>query len=143
MSARPRWAGRPRRASGRTGQSCERGSATVLGLAVMVTVLTMWTAALVLGAVVLGGGRARSGADLAAVGGAQVLLRGQQESSVCARAAQVAAANGTDLVSCSLDTVGTQGQGPSIEVVVEAATGVSAWPVVQARARAGLVPGDP
>jgi len=114
----------------------------VLGLAVIVTMLTMWIAALVLGSVVLGGARARTGADLAAVGGAQVLLHGQQDAA-CDRAAQAAEANGTALVSCSIESVTTKGQGPLIEVVVEAATGLSAWPAVQARARAGLVAGDP
>ncbi len=143
MSKGARWPGRPRSEQWRAGPSCERGSATVLGVAVIAGILTLWTAALVLGAVLLAGGRARSGADLAAVGGAQVLLHGQQESSACARAAQVAEANGTALVTCSIEMVTTRGQGPSIEVVVEAETGLSAWPVVEARAHAGLVPGDP
>lgn len=118
----------------------ERGSATVLGLAVIVVVLTVWIAAVVLGAVVLAGGRARTAADLAAVGGAQVLLTAAaEESGACGRVEQVARDNGADLVSCALRPPASAGQGPTIEVLVAVPTGVSAWPSVQARAHAGLV----
>lgn len=141
MRGAPTWTHPPRGAVRRAAPSCERGSATVLGLGVIALVLTMWIAALVLGAVVLGSGRARTAADLAAVGGAQVLLHGAQESAACTRAAEVAQANGADLTSCSV-SVAVAGQGPSIEVIVQVATGLSSWPAVRARAHAGLVPGQ-
>ncbi|MGI8948612.1 MAG: Rv3654c family TadE-like protein [Ornithinimicrobium sp.] len=121
----------------------ERGSATVLGLAVIAVVLSVWIAAVVLGAVILAGGRARTAADLAAVGGAQVLLNAAaEESGACGRVEQVARDNGADLVSCALRSPKSADQGPTIEVLVEVPTGLSAWPSVQARARAGLVAAD-
>lgn len=118
----------------------EQGSATVLGLAVIGVVLSVWIAALVLGAVLLAGGRARTAADLAAVGGAQMLLSAGEESLVCDRVAQVADDNGADLVSCVVSMASATVPGSSVEVVVQTRTGLSVWPVVRARARAGLVP---
>lgn len=63
-----------------------------------------------------------------------------EQDPVCERVARVAEDNGADLVSCAVSITGATEHGPSVEVVVQTTTGLSLWPVVQARARAGLVP---
>lgn len=112
----------------------------MLGLALIAVVLTAWIAAVVLSAVLLAGSRSRAAADLAAIGGAQMLLSAGQEEVVCERVAKVAEDNGADLVDCVVSMTSTSERGASVEVVVEASTGLSVWPVVRARAHAGLVP---
>lgn len=102
-------------------------------------VLALLTALLVLGSALVGGGRARTAADLAALAGAGRLLEGRPEPAACAEAARVAAANGARLVECR-GAVGEAG-GPGLTVLVSVRPPIPLVPTPSARARAGAVPG--
>lgn len=121
----------------------ERGSATVLGLGVIGVVLTLWLGAMMLGAVMIASNRARTAADLAAIGGAQTLRVGGDLVAACARAQQVARDNGSDRAECTSTASGSAAERLTVEVLVEVSTGIELWPMVQARAHAGLVPRPP
>ena len=83
----------------------ERGSGiAVLAVAIAVGVLAAWSA-LVLVSYVEASHRARSAADLAAVGAAEAAWSG---AAGCSVARTVATANGGELVDCQIDP-GTQG----------------------------------
>lgn len=116
----------------------DRGSATVLALALMsvvaVAVLVLWA----LADVVVARQRASVAADLAAL--AAVPHVGAGRTATCERAADLATRNGTRLVDCRID-------GADVVVAVErdltgAAARMAAWasaapPSIVVRARAG------
>ena len=109
--------------------SRDRGSASVVMVAVVGVVVSTTAGTLVLAGVVRASHQARLGADLAAVAGALQLRDGASTSVACAGAAHIAMANDTRLQSCSVNS-------HDVTVVVVAST--SAWPQpAVARARAG------
>lgn len=115
----------------------EQGSGSVLALGGIALILTLLVATLTVGGAVAAAQRAATAADLAALAGAQQLRTGASSDSACARAHQVATANGAHLRSCSV-TAGVRG-----EVAVVAAVPVPGWASglgpATARARAGVV----
>ncbi|WP_076260228.1 Rv3654c family TadE-like protein [Intrasporangium flavum] len=118
---------RPGRLRSASGAARDRGSASILVLAVTGVLLAAGVAALVLGSVAVAGQRARLAADLAAIAGAT----GERSAHgrACATAAAVARANGARLEVCSSD-----GEDVTVEVSVE----VPVWPdAARARSRAG------
>ena len=78
----------------------ERGAATVLAVALSGLLLLLGSALAVMAAMVADHRRAQASADLAALGGATALARGQD---ACAAAARVAQANGGRLRSCEVN----------------------------------------
>lgn len=114
----------------------ERGSATVLGLALIFVCLLVGVLAVSLGE--LAGARARlsAAADLAALAGAAHGLRGDQ----CAAAARVATLGGAELVTCELSgedvAVAVSGEVPGIIAKIMGAAGEDP-PRIEVRARAG------
>jgi secretion/DNA translocation related TadE-like protein len=116
-------ASQPRRASGSF--RSDRGSATIVGLAVGVAVLFTGLAVVKSAADVISRAKARSAADLAALAGAGWARAGQDVA--CARAAEFATANNAVMVSCVLE-------GLDLELAVEVKG-------VRAVARAGPVRG--
>lgn len=78
----------------------ERGSGSVLALAIIGVTLSLLTSAVLLGTVVLATHRARAAADLSALAAATRLLRGADERTVCRTAHSVAARNGARVTEC-------------------------------------------
>ncbi len=78
----------------------ERGSGTVLSLAIVLAVATLLVAAVLYGAVVLATHRARSTADLAALTASTRVLDGTSTAAACAQAERVARANGGRILVC-------------------------------------------
>lgn len=78
----------------------ERGSGTVLSLAIVLAIATLLVAAVLYGAVVLATHRARSAADLAALTASTRALEGDSTADACAQAARVARANGGRILVC-------------------------------------------
>jgi secretion/DNA translocation related TadE-like protein len=78
----------------------ERGSATVVMLGVIASVLILTVSGLLLASAVLASHRARAGADLAALAAAAVLMQGGTEPAACGSAARVAALNRGRLEQC-------------------------------------------
>ena len=111
-----------------SGGATERGSASVLVVAIVGLLLVVAGALGVVAAMVLAHRTAQSGADLAALGGAHGLALGRD---ACSEAGRVAAANGVRLTGCRID-------GRVVVVTVEAAgphwLGQSADLSAQARA---------
>lgn len=85
----------------------ERGSGTVLMLAVVAVVLVLTIGAVAVGSAVLAAHRARSAADLAALAAAGTLAQGRSASSACAVAGAMAARNSADLVGCAATADGS------------------------------------
>ncbi|MDO5712163.1 MAG: flp pilus-assembly TadE/G-like family protein [Micrococcales bacterium] len=83
----------------RAGQS-ERGSGTVLALAILLAISSLLVAAVLYGAVVIATHRARSAADLAALAASARLLEGDSPGVACAQAARVAQVNGGRILAC-------------------------------------------
>lgn len=109
--------------------SLERGSATLLVVGAIASIMTLTTSALVLAAVIVATHQARSAADLAALAGAQRLEDAVAEDAACAEARRVAQRNRAQLRGCAVD-------GMDLEVIV--AVTVRTWPSdAVARARAG------
>ena len=109
--------------------SAERGSASVVMVALIGVIVSTTAGALVLAGVVRASHQARLGADLSAVAAALELRDGGSASASCAEAARIASANGTSLQACSVS-------GSDVTVVVAASSAV--WPQpATARARAG------
>ena len=75
----------------------DRGSATVLVVAVMTVLLAVGVVLLAIADIAVASVRSRGAADLAAIAGAQAIV------DPCSRAATVASANGAALVGCVLD----------------------------------------
>ena len=113
----------------------ERGSGTVLALAMVMVLCLLATSAAVLSSAVVASHRARSAADLAALAAATSWLDGISAGSTCATAARVAAANGAALSGCAP-------AGESVTVVVEVRPGLGPIPAAAARARAGPAPDE-
>lgn len=106
----------------------ERGSATVLVLAVVVVALLGALTLAVVVTAVAGRGAAQAAADLGALGGSTVAVRGTGDP--CAIAARVVARNGATLDRCATVPGG----------VVEVAVSLRTWPsglMARAEARAG------
>ena len=112
----------------------ERGSATVVILAVIAVVLMLTVSGLMLASAVVASHRARSAADLAALAAAGVLTRGEPLVAACRSAAHVAAANHGRLQSCA--AVGTE-----VRLSIAVRAGVHGLGVATARSRAGPGPG--
>lgn len=114
--------------------SGDRGAGSVLLTAVVAVVLSAATAALALSGALVTRQRADAAADLAALAGAQALLRG---GDACVTAGRVAAVGRARVVAC-------EPMGTSVYVVVEAALpgvlGRLDMPPARARARAGVPP---
>lgn len=111
----------------------ERGSATVLVVMSIGVVLLCLIGALALLSAVQASHRARSGADLAALAGGQVLVGGTDTRRPCDVAAGVAARNGGRLRSCTVS---------GADITLQVAVPVS-WPGLgpaTASARAGPDP---
>lgn len=107
----------------------ERGSATVLAVAVITALLLLTAAGLVLAGAVTASHHARLAADLAALAGASRLQAAVSADAACAEARRVARLNRADLRTCAVE-------GMDLEVVVVVPT--STWPTpASARARAG------
>ncbi|MEO7061845.1 MAG: Rv3654c family TadE-like protein [Lapillicoccus sp.] len=85
---------------GRARCRADRGSATVLVVAAMATLLALGAGALSLVGAVGASHEAHAAADLAALAGAVLLVRGEAAGAACARASRVAAQNGARLVTC-------------------------------------------
>jgi len=111
-----------------------RGSATVVMLGVIASVLILTVAGLLLASAVLASHRARTAADLAALAAAAGLMRGESASAACESAAQVAAINHGRMQQCI--TSGTQ-----VRLSVAVIAGVKGVGVASARSRAGPGPG--
>src|SRR5690625_4180662 len=111
----------------------ERGSGTVLGLAVIAVAIILTMAVASLARVTAARGSAQTGADLAALAAAERLHATGSPGAACELAARVAGAHEVRLESCAV-----QGQ------VVQVHTSRSAGPGLTARAtaRAGPALGD-
>lgn len=117
-------------------QDADRGSATILVLALaMVLVVAAGGAALV-GAAVTIRHTAETAADLAALSAARDVLRG--DAAACSTARRVAESNGASLRTCS---VSNEGAASLVDVVVsvEAKGPLARLPPASAHARAGPV----
>lgn len=114
----------------------QRGSASVLMMAVMGVVVTLAAAAILIAGYLVAHHRARSAADLAALSGAAAYARGAE---ACDQAKATARQNGARVTRC--DRVGDEvDHVVTVRVVVEVAT---RWPGlprrVEAEAHAGRV----
>ncbi len=90
----------PARVTGRVTAGSERGSGTVLALAIVLVVATLLVVMVLYGAVVLATHRARTAADLAALTASTRLLDGASDAGACAEAERVARANGGRILVC-------------------------------------------
>jgi secretion/DNA translocation related TadE-like protein len=111
----------------------ERGSGTVLVLAVIAVVLTVLGGAMALGSTLIARHRAASAADLAALAAADRVLEGSV--SACAAAAVIVAEHAAELVECRL-------AGDIVEVTVAVALPVTLQGLGPATARARAGPAD-
>jgi len=111
----------------------ERGSATVVTLAVIVVVLILTVSGLMLASAVLASHRARAAADLAALAAAGALMRAEPPSVACLLAARVAAANQASLERCTT-------AGAEVRLSAAVPTGLKGLGVATARSRAGPAP---
>lgn len=107
----------------------QRGSATVLGIAIAGLLVMAALVGATCAALLVGHRRAAAGADLAALAGAASLQAGR---SGCGRAAVLADANDVRLVRCeaSRDVV-------TVEVATDVTTAFGSTWTVRSRARAG------
>lgn len=99
-------------------------------LGVIVALLTLTMSGLLLASAVLASHRARAAADLAALAGAGVLMRGEPPGAACGSAARVAAANHGRVQGCI--ALGTE-----VRLVVAVHAGLPGVGVATARSRAG------
>jgi secretion/DNA translocation related TadE-like protein len=127
---RTRW---PRAQTVRAG--ADRGSASLWLLAVGLVLVAAGFAGAAIGAARVARHQARVAADFAALAGASQVLAGPD--AACARAAELAAANGGRLVSCGVDGLDLQ---LTVEVAVAPLPAVTR--VAPATARAGPVRGS-
>lgn len=111
----------------------ERGSATVVMLGVIASVLTLTISGLLLASAVLASHRARAAADLAALAAAGVLLRDGPALAACESAAHVAALNHGRVQQCIVS-------GTEVLLRVVVVAGVKGLGVASARSRAGPGP---
>lgn len=115
----------------------ERGSGTVLAVALVGVLATLLLAGALIAAVVVTGLRARTAADLAALAAAAETVAGSSQGGACGVAGEVARRNGADLTACrtGIDAAGL----PRVEVTVARTTPGDRW-TVSRRAVAGGVP---
>jgi secretion/DNA translocation related TadE-like protein len=113
----------------------ERGSATVVMLGVIASVLLLTISGLLLASAVLASHRARAAADLAALAAAGALIRGEPALAACESATQVAALNHGRVQQCI--AFGTE-----VRLSVAVSAGVKGLGVATARSRAGPRPGE-
>lgn len=106
----------------------DRGSGTVLVLALVAVALVVAAMLGLLGSAQLGRGRAQTAADLGALAGASRLLAGGSPGDPCPVAAEVVRRNGARLTSCTDEGAGVV----TVRVVVRGAAGSAT-----ASARAG------
>ena len=120
----------------RSGPGCESdaGAGTVLMLGIALGTITLIVAAALLSGAVVGGARAGTAANLAALAGADA-LRGLRTGDACAVAAAVAARNHAEVAHC----IPEREEG-TVTVRVHAAGPLLPWPA-SAEARAGPPPG--
>lgn len=122
----------------------DRGSGTVLGLAVMGVLLSLLLGLAVLGGATIARQQAQNAADLGAVAGAQTLKTGGDAQAACARATQLVEANGGHIDDCSvtgsLSQAWTTDGGPQITLRVHRAVASLPQWVAKVSANAGLVP---
>ncbi len=111
----------------------ERGSATLLVLAMAGVLLLVGAALGVVVAMVRAHRAAESAADLAALAGAQALQRG---GDPCGRAAEIARANDARLSACS-----SRGSVVTVRVIVAGPHWLGQSADLSAEARAGPAPG--
>lgn len=111
----------------------------MLGVGSVLLLFTLLVAFLHIGAAHLGSLAARAAADHSALAGVGVLQVGGGHAAACAEAAEVAAANRAQLVSCQPGS-GTDGVRSSLVVEVAVAVPVLGGAQARARAEAGLVP---
>ena len=119
----------------------ERGSATVLTVAALGSVLVVVAGVLALAGVVRDVHRARAAADLAALAAAVPLAYGTGVD--CAAAASVATSNGASLTACATELDGSVVVSVSVSVGRAPAVAWALPAVVTARARAGLAAEPP
>ncbi|WP_239097487.1 Rv3654c family TadE-like protein, partial [Asanoa ferruginea] len=110
----------------------DRGSATIWVLAVGLAFVLLGLACATVGVAAIGRHRAQTAADLGALAGAARSLEGP--AAACARATDIAAANGGRVTACAV-------QGFDVIVTVEVVVHLPSRGirVATARARAGLV----
>ncbi|MEP7191616.1 MAG: Rv3654c family TadE-like protein [Actinomycetota bacterium] len=114
----------------RRGSDDERGSVTVVMLAVIVTVLTLTVSGLLLSSAVLASHRARAAADLAALSAAGALLNGEPSAAACQSAEMVASVNHGRLQRCVA-------VGMEVRISVAVPAGLKGFRAATARSRAG------
>ena len=126
--------GAPSPSRGATGSCRDRGSATVAVVGVVAVMLAMTVGALMVISAVVASHRAQSAADLAALGAAAALVRGEPALTACAFAGAVASRNGAGLVTCQSD--------PDLSVTIEVRVPATMTHVgtATARSRAGPSP---
>lgn len=110
----------------------DRGSASVWLLAVGLVITVVALAGAALGAAQVTTHRAQTAADMGALAGAARAAHGR--SAACARAAELAAANGGRLARCDL-----AGLELTVTVAVDRPAVLGPGPAVRASARAGPV----
>ena len=115
-------------------RASERGSATLVAVAMMAVLMAITLGGTVFGSAVVARHRAQSAADLAALAAAGRIGSGSQ--SACALATAVAAANGSAVTGCTADELDV-----IVTVEVPVALGRLGTGTARAVARAG--PGQP
>jgi len=111
----------------------DAGSATVVMLGVIASVLMLTISGLMLSSAVLASHRARASADLASLAAAGVLLRGGSAAEACESAAHIATVNHGQLQQCIPS-------GAEVRITVAVAAGLRGVGVASARSRAGPGP---
>jgi secretion/DNA translocation related TadE-like protein len=112
----------------------ERGSATLVAVAMMAVLLAIALGGSLVGSAVIARHRAQSAADLAALAAARWVGSGPQ--AACTWASSVATVNHSRLVACTLD-------GLDVVVTVDVAVSLGRLGVGSARAAARAGPGQP
>lgn len=112
----------------------ERGSATLVAVAMMAILLAITLGGSLVGSAVIARHRAQAAADLAALAGAGRVAAGPQLA--CAWSSSVAAANHATLVACTVDEL-------DVVVTAEVAVALGRLGVGAARAAARAGPGSP
>ncbi|WP_203707691.1 Rv3654c family TadE-like protein [Asanoa iriomotensis] len=117
--------------------SADRGAATVWALAVGLSFVLLGMACAAVGVAAIGRHQAQTAADLGALAGAARAIEGP--ATACARAGEIAAANGARVSACTVH---------GFDVVVTVEVSVRLPPrgtvrIATARARAGPVPAPP
>ena len=119
-----------------TWAAADRGSGTVLVVAICALLVVGITSTGLLAGAALARHRAQASADLAALAAADVVL-GRRAGDPCALAARVASANGGLLAGCRILPDGTV----RVSVRVQPAGAAAALGSAQVEARAGPAPG--